>query len=63
MLAYRTPRKLFETIPVTSRQLKFCSVTVPKCRFKAFRTLFAPIAPKNVTFASVAMKKKFQPAA
>src|SRR5450756_1545628 len=33
--AYGTPRKRFETIPVTSKQLKVCCLTFPKIRFNA----------------------------
>ena len=34
-----------------------------RIRINAFWIFFAPTAPKNVTFTSAAMKKKFHPAA
>ena len=34
-----------------------------RIRINAFWTFFTPTAPKNVTFTSAAMKKKFHPAA
>jgi hypothetical protein len=62
-VAYGTPRKRFATIPVTSKQLKFCCLTFSKIRFNALWTFVAPTAPKIITFTWAAMKKKFHPAA
>ena len=50
-------------MPVTSRQLNSCGFTFVRIQCKAFLTLAVPGAPKNITFTSAAMKKKFQPAA
>jgi hypothetical protein len=58
-VAYGTPRKHPATIPVTSKQSKFCCLTFSKIRLWMF---VAPIAAKIITFTSVAMKKKFHPA-
>jgi hypothetical protein len=60
-VAYGTPRKRFATIPVTSKQLKFRCLTFSKIRFNALWMFVAPIAPRIITFTSVAMKKKFHP--
>ena len=54
-----SPQRHRRTIPVTSKQLKFCCLTFSKIRFNALWMFVAPIAPKIITFTSVAMKKKF----